>query len=220
MRPPRPSGFESVCTSITPCPRRPEPPPAASFFVLIFVHFAGPVGDRRYSTRKSELTRPGTGRTCGIGLKEEKAQRFEVFLKAFCDAISGTFSCGDDGRNQIRHLMLSACSRPVAQSQPGPHPQVRRQRRRHISQRRTAIRASLHKRHVHPQPMPPSRALRIHALNCPARQIRHGILPRPRCESIRRRAPPRITRADRALEESPWILLASRLCVKKKEHYI
>src|SRR5579864_1927844 len=30
--PPRKSGLECVCTSITPCPRRPAPPPAANFF--------------------------------------------------------------------------------------------------------------------------------------------------------------------------------------------
>jgi len=30
--PPRTSSFEMKCTSITPCPQRPEPPPAASFF--------------------------------------------------------------------------------------------------------------------------------------------------------------------------------------------
>ena len=94
MRPPRPSGFESVCTSITPCPRRPEPPPAASFFVLIFVHFAGPVGDKRYSTGKSELTRPETGWACEIGLKKKRSQCLGAFLGTICDTTQERLAAG------------------------------------------------------------------------------------------------------------------------------
>jgi hypothetical protein len=95
-------------------------------------------------------------------------QRHEKLLRRRCrdDAVSEAIS---------RRLKLArATDRPTAAQRARPHPEARRQGRRHIVKRSAAIAATILRRAFHAQPVAARRTTRIQTLHGPTGQILHS----------------------------------------------
>lgn len=80
-----------------------------------------------------------------------------------------------DRETRAKRASAPAPERPITRERARPHPKVRRQRRRYVVKRRTAVRADLDLGSLHAEPVSSRGTLGIETLHSPARQILHHL---------------------------------------------
>jgi hypothetical protein len=159
------SAPSSFYTSITPCPRA-AGAPNRPLPLIALADFTGYCEQRHPSHSRISQDRPRPLPSNQRGLRRgRKPSRFLGTAEPLpCVAIRQT---------QTVEASARASGRAIARERPGPHPEARPERRRHVVKRRAAVAAYILWRALHAQPVTPRGALRIQTLYRPTGKILH-----------------------------------------------